>query len=37
MTSPTRRRMTKVAYRSILIDVIFYIIVALAGYLSTFD
>jgi amino acid permease len=37
MTSPTRKRMGKVAFRSILVDGTFYFIVAVAGYLSTFD
>lgn len=37
LSAPNRKRMNKVIKRSILVDALFYLVVAIPGYLSTFD
>jgi hypothetical protein len=37
LISPNERRIKKVVSRSIFIDVLFYLIIASAGYFSTYD
>lgn len=37
LVNPNERRIKKIVTRAILVDILFYIVIAVAGYLSTFN
>ena len=37
LVNPNQKRIQKVIVRSVLVDVLFYVVIALAGYWSTYD